>query len=219
MEDPRAILLLSGGIDSTTLLAQLTREGREVHALSFHYGQRHEIELELAARNAARYQVRAHHLIHLDNSLFRQKSSLTNPALETSTYPGTDLPLGVVAEVVPARNLIFLAQAVSYAETLGCTDIYAAFNRDDSQNFPDCRPAFIRALNRSLRAQSSQPRPPQVLTPLIALRKAGVVALAMQMQVDLSQTLSCYQPRGYEPCGRCLSCRVREQALKTWKNP
>lgn len=218
MEDPKAILLLSGGIDSTTLLAKLTHEGREVHALSFHYGQRHEIELELAARNAARYQVKKHYLLHIDNTLFRQRSSLTNPALETSTYPTADLPQGVTADVVPARNLIFLAQAVSYAETLGCTDIYAAFNRDDSHNFPDCRPAFIRALNRSLRAQSSQPLPPQIIAPLIAMSKAQVVALAMQMQVDLSQTLSCYQPQGYEACGQCLSCRVREQALTAWQN-
>lgn len=208
MENKRVILLLSGGIDSTTLLAKLTHEGYDVTALSFSYGQKHRVELEFASRNAKKYGVVKHVVMDLDARQFG-KSALVNEEKNIATYENGPLPEGEVNVYVPFRNLVFTSHAFSLAETLNISEIFVAFNKDDSINFWDCRPAFIHALNAVSRQGSSI----EVKAPFIELSKTEVVLLAQKLGVVLDQTISCYQPVAYQECGICLSCRIRQLAI------
>jgi hypothetical protein len=134
MENKRAILLLSGGIDSTTLLAKLSSENYDVIAVSFHYGQKHGIELNYAKKNAEKYDVKKHHIIELDKMLFKS-SALVNREIDIATYENNELPKGQVNAYVPFRNLLFISTALSLAETMKIDEVYLAFNSDDSCNF------------------------------------------------------------------------------------
>ncbi len=209
----RVILLLSGGIDSTTLLVDLVRAGKEVYALSFDYGQRHGVELALAQENAKRYQVKEHRVIQMDNSLFASASSLTNSELEPEKYNNGELPPGITSAFVPARNLMFVSQAVSYAEANGIREIYLGCNQNDAANFPDCSSQFIEALNTMIALQSSLRVPPLVVAPYLNLKKSEVIRKAIGFGVTLDNTISCYNPMGLEECGVCFSCVSRRRAL------
>jgi 7-cyano-7-deazaguanine synthase len=209
MENKRAILLLSGGIDSTTLLAKLSSENYDVIAISFNYGQKHGIELNYAKKNAEKYNVKKHTIIELDKSLFNS-SALVNKEIDIETYENTDLPERKVNAYVPFRNLLFISTALSLAESMNVNEVYLAFNSDDNANFWDCRTDFADKINEIANSNASI----QVKTPFINLPKAEIVKLARQLNVDLNNTISCYQPNGTTECGVCLSCLTKQKALE-----
>jgi 7-cyano-7-deazaguanine synthase len=209
MENKRAILLLSGGIDSTTLLAKLSSENYDVIAISFNYGQKHGIELNYAKKNAEKYNVKKHTIIELDKSLFNS-SALVNKEIDIETYENTDLPERKVNAYVPFRNLLFISTALSLAESMNVNEVYLAFNSDDNANFWDCRTDFVDKINEIANSNASI----QVKTPFINLPKAEIVKLARQLNVDLNNTISCYQPNGTTECGVCLSCLTKQKALE-----
>lgn len=208
MENKKAILLLSGGIDSTTLLAKLKQDGYNIIAVSFSYGQKHLIEIEFAKRNAQKYGVAMHKIIELNPIQFAI-SALVNDDKKISTYENGCLPKGTENTYVPFRNLVFLSQALSLAETLGVNEVFVAFNKDDSKNFWDCRAKFIQNLNVVARQGSAI----QIKAPFIRLSKAEVIVLSQKLGVLLAQTISCYQPKGTTECGICLSCVTKLNAI------
>lgn len=209
MGNKQVILLLSGGIDSTTLLAKLSNENYEVVAVSFHYGQKHEIELNYAKKNAEKYGVKKHHIIELDKSLFNS-SALVNREIGIETYENSELPEGQVNAYVPFRNLLFISTALSLAETMKINEVYLAFNNDDNANFWDCRTDFVEKINAIATSNTLI----QIKTPFINLSKTEVVKLARQLNVDLKDTITCYQPNEATECGVCLSCLTKLKALE-----
>lgn len=210
MENKRAILLLSGGIDSTTLLAKLSNEGYEIVAVSFQYGQKHEVELNYAKRNVQKYEVCQHHIIKLDKVLFNS-SALINEEIAVSRYEDKKIPKGKVNVYVPFRNLLFLSTTLSLAETMQIHQVFIAVNKDDATNFWDCKADFIKKINAIAHLNKSI----QVKTPFINLSKSAVVKLSHQLGVDLKQTISCYQPNGEDECGKCLSCITKLSAIES----
>lgn len=209
MENKRVILLLSGGIDSATLLAKLSSENYNIITISFSYGQKHVIELNYAKKNAEKYNVKKHHIIELDKSIFKS-SALINSEIDIETYESTELPKGQVNAYVPFRNLLFISTALSLAETMKINDVYLAFNSDDNANFWDCRTDFVEKMNVIANSNSSI----QIKTPFINLSKTEVVKLARQLKVDLKNTITCYQPIEATECGICLSCVTKRKALE-----
>lgn len=209
MVNKRAILLLSGGIDSTTLLAKLSNENYEIIAVSFHYGQKHGIELNFAKNNAKKYGVKKHLIIELDKILF-ESSALVNCEIDITTYENNELPEGQVNAYVPFRNLIFISTALSLAETLKINEIYLAINSDDNVNFWDCRAEFIEKINAIANLNTLI----QIKTPFINLSKTEIVKLARQLNVDLNNTITCYQPNEETECGVCLSCLTKQRAIE-----
>lgn len=209
MENKRAILLLSGGIDSTTLLAKLSNENYEVIAVSFHYGQKHGIELSYAKKNAAKYGVNKHHIIELDKILFKS-SALVNRKINIATYENNQLPEGQVNAYVPFRNLLFISTALSLAESMKIDEVFLAFNSDDNANFWDCRTDFVEKINAIATSNTSI----QIKTPFINFSKTEVVKLARQFNVDLNNTITCYQPKEATECGVCLSCLTKQKAIE-----
>lgn len=213
MKNKEVILLLSGGIDSTTLLAKLSSENYEVIALSFHYGQKHEIELDCATRNAEKYGVKSHHFIKLDDTLFKS-SALINQEIDISTYENSKLPKGQVNAYVPFRNMIFISTALSLAESMKINEIYLAFNADDHTNFWDCRTNFVQKINSIATLNTSI----QIKTPFINLSKSEIVKLAHHLSVNLNDTITCYQPIEGKECGACLSCSTKKTAIDKYVN-
>lgn len=209
MKNKRILLLLSGGIDSTTLLAKLTSENYDVIALSFDYGQKHGIELNYARNNGIKYQVKKHHFIKLDKTLFHS-SALVNTEMNIATYTNNKIPDGQVNAYVPFRNLLFISTALSLAETNTINEIYLAFNSDDNANFWDCRPDFVAKIN----ALANTATTIQIKTPFINLSKTEIIQLARQLEVDLNQTITCYQPTETTECGVCLSCVTKQKAIE-----
>ncbi len=209
MENKRVILLLSGGIDSTTLLAKLSSENYDVIAVSFEYGQKHSIELNYAKKNAKKYGVKKHHIIKLDKILFNS-SALVNHEIDITTYKDNKLPKRQDKSYVPFRNLLFISTASSLAETMEINEIYLAFNNDDSNNFWDCKIEFVEKINEMAALNTSI----QIKTPFINLSKTEVVKLAKQLNVDLNNTITCYQPKGTTECGICLSCITKQKSLE-----
>jgi 7-cyano-7-deazaguanine synthase len=204
-----AVVLLSGGLDSATVLAVARREGFACHALSFDYGQRHRIELEAAALVAAAGDARDHRLIVLDLGNIGG-SALTDPDIPVPENAAAE---GIPITYVPARNTILLAVALGYAEVLGASDIFIGVNAVDYSGYPDCRPEFIAAFeqlaNLATRA-GVEGRPVHIRAPLIRLSKAEIIRLGADLGVDYSLTVSCYQPDTTgRACSVCDSCRFR----------
>ena len=207
------MVLLSGGLDSATVLAIARREGHRCHAVSFDYGQRHRAELDAARRVAAAQGVAEHRVLRLPIEDFGG-SALTDPSIPVPEKPGAGIP----ATYVPARNTVFLACALAYAEVLGADDIWIGVNAIDYSGYPDCRPEFIAAFeklaNLATRATAEGGRV-LVHAPLIAMTKSQIIRTGIELGVDYSLTLSCYQPdaagRG---CGRCDSCRLRRAGFE-----
>jgi 7-cyano-7-deazaguanine synthase len=202
------ILLLSGGIDSTTLLVKLKKDGYSIIAVSFDYGQKNRLELEYAKQNCHKYDVNNHTIINLDSTLF-QSSALVNTETNITSYESKILPKGQVNAYVPFRNLIFISMAMSLAETMNISEVYLAFNDDDSHNFWDCKQSFIDKIN----ALSTSNTNIQIKTPFINLSKTQVVKLAHSLNVNLENTITCYQPNEAAECGVCLSCITKQKAI------
>mgnify|MGYP002777718392 CR=1 FL=1 len=218
---PRAVVLLSGGLDSTTVLALAAAEGRELHALSFRYGQRHEVELACAARQARRFGARAHEVVDLSH-LARLVAAGTSLLKASDQAVPKDSPAAdaIPSTYVPARNTLFLAYALGWAEVLDAGEIWLGVNAVDYSGYPDCRPAFVAAFER-LAAEATRAgvegRGVKLRAPLITWSKAQIVRAGVGAGVDYADTVSCYDPvvRDDQPlaCGRCDSCRLRREGF------
>ncbi|MFL5501821.1 MAG: 7-cyano-7-deazaguanine synthase QueC [Gemmatimonadaceae bacterium] len=216
-----AVVLLSGGLDSTTVLAIAKSEGFAVHALTFRYGQRHSIEIDAARRIAEREGVREHHIVDIDLTVFGG-SALTadipvpkDRDLTPSAADADEIPI----TYVPARNTIFLSYAVALAEVNGASNIFIGVNALDYSGYPDCRPEYIRAFekmaNLATRAGVEGTTRLLIRTPLISLSKGAIITLGISLGVDYSQTTSCYDPApGGEACGRCDACQLRLKGFR-----
>lgn len=212
-----AIVLLSGGLDSTTVAAIAKAQGYEVHALSFAYGQRHSVELEAAKRVAAMLGIADHRIATIDLRLFGG-SALTDALDVPKHRDAAEMGQGIPITYVPARNTIFLSFALAFAETIGAFDIFLGVNALDYSGYPDCRPeyieAFARMANLATAAGAEGKGRFTLHTPLIHMTKAQIVAEGMRLGVDYSQTLSCYDPApDGKACGACDSCLLRKKGF------
>ncbi|MCL6627027.1 7-cyano-7-deazaguanine synthase QueC [Alicyclobacillus shizuokensis] len=206
----RAVVILSGGLDSTTCMGIAQDAGYELFPITFDYGQRHRIELEKAQAVARHYRVAEHRVVQLDFLSQFGGSALTDRSLAVPTggvSPENEIPI----TYVPGRNLIFLSIAASYAEVKGAEALYIGVNALDYSGYPDCRPAFISAVQEVLRVGTKagvEGRPIRIETPLLHLTKAEIIRLGMRLGVPYELTTSCYN--GQEvACGECDSCRLR----------
>ena len=211
-----AVVLLSGGLDSTTVVAMAMSRGFAVHALSFRYGQRHEHELDCASRVAAAHDI-PHHIVNLDPLSFRGSALTDGPAVPVHGSV-EEIPDGIPVTYVPARNTIMLAHALGYAEGLESRDLFIGVNAVDYSGYPDCRPAFIEAFERlaNLATKSGvDGRPIRIHAPLMRLDKAEIIRAGLALGVDYGLTSTCYQPAdGNRPCGGCDACLLRARGFK-----
>jgi 7-cyano-7-deazaguanine synthase len=214
----KAVVLLSGGLDSATVLAIAKSQRYELYALSFAYGQRHIFELEAASRVAESIGVTQHRTAQIDLRVFGG-SALTDAIDVPKGRTVGQMGHGIPVTYVPARNTIFLAFALAWAEVLGSSDIFIGVNALDYSGYPDCRPEFIEAFekmaNLATRAGVEGRQLLKIHTPLIALTKAEIIRKGIELGVDYGLTSSCYDPspRG-EPCGQCDSCLLRQKGFR-----
>ena len=210
-------MLLSGGLDSTTVLAVARRDGYRCHALSFDYGQRHDVELEAAARVADAFGVERHVVTRIDLRAFGG-SALTSSVDVPKGRSVEEMDHGIPVTYVPARNTIFLSFALAFAETLSAWDIFIGVNALDYSGYPDCRPEYIAAYekmaNLATRAGVEGATRTVIHTPLMELTKAGIIRLGLSLGVDYGLTHSCYDPApDGHPCGACDSCLLRAKGF------
>jgi 7-cyano-7-deazaguanine synthase len=218
---PAAVVLLSGGMDSAVVLAHLRHEGFDCHALSFDYGQRHRVELERAAEVAKALGAASHRMATIDLRIFGASALTADIAVPKGrdVEHAHDIPV----TYVPARNTIFLAHALAMAESLGARDLGIGVNAIDYSGYPDCRPGFVEAFERlanlatraGVEAAERGERWIRVHTPLLQLTKAGIIRRGRELGVDLSRTVSCYDPAPTgDPCGTCDACQLRERGFR-----
>ncbi|MDE1923812.1 MAG: 7-cyano-7-deazaguanine synthase QueC [Gammaproteobacteria bacterium] len=212
MSAARAVVLLSGGLDSATVLALARSRGYECHALSVHYGQRHSAELDAAARLAAALGACEHRVMGVDLAGIGG-SALTDPAVAVPTEPSAGIPV----TYVPARNTLLLSLALGFAEVRGAGDIFVGVNAVDYSGYPDCRPEFIAAFERlaSLATKAGVGGARLAIqAPLIERSKAEIIRIGIALGVDYGMTVSCYQADADgRACGVCDSCRIRAQGF------
>lgn len=215
MERKNAVLLLSGGLDSTTLLALATREGYAVYALSFRYGQRHDAEVTAARKIAEGYAVVQHVVLDIDLRAFGGSALTADIEVPKDRDPGGDGEIPIT--YVPARNTIFLSFALAWAEVVGANDIFIGVNALDYSGYPDCRPEFIQAFEKMARLATRAgvesdgvSGEVSIRTPLIDMSKQQIIELGLSLQVDYSNTTSCYDPSADGvACGHCDACILR----------
>ena len=212
-----AVVLLSGGIDSTTTLAIAITEGYEAYALSFDYGQRHRIEMQAARRAADSLGAKEHRIAKIDLRVFGG-SALTGDIDVPKQRSETEIADGIPVTYVPARNTIFLAYALGWAEVIQAADIFLGVNAIDYSGYPDCRPEFIEAFQTVANVGTKagvEGRRFQIHTPLIKFSKAEIIRKAVELGVDLSLTHSCYDPSPDGlACGECDSCLLRLKGFR-----
>jgi len=210
---PKAVVLLSGGVDSATALAIARREGFELYALTFRYGQRHAIEIDAARRVAEACRVARHEIVEFDLRRFGGSALTDNIAVPKDRSPdamGREIPV----TYVPARNTIFLSFALAWAEVVAAVDIFVGVNALDYSGYPDCRPEYIAAFetmsNLATKAGVEGRLRMRIHTPLIALSKQEIIRTGLSLGVDYALTASCYDPSpAGEACGRCDACVLR----------
>ena len=214
-----AVVLSSGGVDSTTTMAIAQEQGFEIYSLSFDYGQRNRYELECTRKVAAFFQVREHLILSLN---LRQigGSALTSEIAVPRDRTDEELSSSIPVTYVPARNLIFLSIAVAWAEARGMRDIFIGVNAIDYSGYPDCRPAFISSFQQTANLGTrmgveGKGGPIEIHAPLIDLDKKGIIAKGLSLGVDYRLTSSCYDPdpASGRPCGRCDSCQIRRRGF------
>ena len=210
-------LLLSGGIDSATILTSITKQNEKVFAITFDYGQKHYAEIEKAKNLAKEFDVHEHKIIKLNLSEFTD-SSLTDRNIQVhKCLPDENIP----STYVPGRNTIFLSIALSYAESKGCSSIYIGANAIDYSGYPDCRPEYIEAFQNLVNLATKKTVTGghiEINAPLINLTKIEIIELGIKNGLDIEKTLSCYDPiMKNEPCNKCPSCRIRNEALNQIK--
>jgi 7-cyano-7-deazaguanine synthase len=214
---PKAVVLLSGGVDSTTILAIARHKGFAVHALTFRYGQRHAAEIEAARQIAAKLGVVEHRIISIDLRAFGG-SALTDDIAVPRDRNLAEMCESIPVTYVPARNTIFLSYAVAWAEVLGAADIFIGVNALDHAGYPDCRPeyieAFTRMANLATRAGVTGQTRLTIHTPLIFLTKAEIIRTGLALGIDYGLTSSCYEPGpDGAGCGRCDACVLRREGF------
>ena len=213
----KAIILLSGGLDSATTLAYAKSKGFECYALSFDYGQRHKFELKAARKVARALGAARHEVIKIDLSRFGG-SALTADIPVPKSRSHKQIGTGIPVTYVPARNTVFLSLALAWAEALGAHDIFIGVNALDYSGYPDCRPEFIRAFERTANLATKagvEGARFKVHAPLIKMTKAEIIRLGRKLGVDYSITHSCYDPApDGTPCGRCDSCLLRKKGFE-----
>jgi 7-cyano-7-deazaguanine synthase len=214
----KAVTLLSGGLDSATVLAIAKAEGYVLYALSFSYGQRHAWELEAAKRVAASIGVAQHRIANIDLRAFGGSALTADIDVPKGREPEA-MSHGIPITYVPARNTIFLSFALAWAEVLGASDIFLGVNALDYSGYPDCRPEFVKAFedmaNLATKAGVEGRQHLRIHTPLIAMTKAQIIATGMELGVDYGLTSSCYDPGPTgAPCGQCDSCLLRQKGFR-----
>ena len=217
MSARRAVVLLSGGLDSATVLAQARSAGWVCHALSVHYGQRHSAELAAAARVAQALGAVEHRVMGVDLAGIGG-SALTDPDIAVPESAASGIPSsGIPSTYVPARNTLLLALALGWAEVLEAEAVFVGVNAVDYSGYPDCRPAFVAAFNEVARLGTRagiEGRPVTVLAPLVTMTKAQIIQSGIALGVDYAMTVSCYQADAVgAACGRCESCRLRREGF------
>lgn len=218
MSVSRAVVLVSGGLDSATVLAMARRDGHECYALSFDYGQRQRAELRAAECVAAALGAVEHRIMVLDIG-WMGGSALTDTTIPVPHAPGSGIPI----TYVPARNTIFLAVGLGWAEVLGAQDLFIGANAVDYSGYPDCRPEFLTAFERlanlATRSGVSGERL-RVQAPLVAMSKAEIIRAGLALGVDYAPTLSCYDPDADgRACGQCDACRLRARGFAAAGSP
>ncbi len=212
MNIKRAVVLLSGGLDSATVLAMARAQGFECHALSVDYGQRHHAELAAAQRVARELGAPEHRVIHIDLTAFGG-SALTDANIAVPEQASSGIPL----TYVPARNTIMLSLALAWAEVLQAQDIFIGVNAVDYSGYPDCRPEFVEAFERMANLATKaavEGKPLALHAPLLHLSKAEIIREGVRLGVDYALTVSCYQADELgRACGRCDSCRLRREGF------
>jgi len=213
----KAIVLLSGGLDSATVVAMIKDQGYSVHALSFSYGQRHSVELEAAARIAQNMQVAEHKVANIDLRLFGG-SALTDDIEVPKDRDATTMADDIPVTYVPARNTIFLSFALAYSEVVGADMIGIGVNALDYSGYPDCRPDYIHAYetmaNLATKAGVTGEMPVTIATPLLDMTKADIIRTGTALGVDYGLTISCYDPDpSGAACGHCDSCMLRKKGF------
>jgi 7-cyano-7-deazaguanine synthase len=218
MSSKKAVILSSGGIDSTTVMAIAKTEGYELYSLSFRYGQRHAIELEAAHRIAQVFRVKEHLVIDIDLGKIGG-SALTDNIEVPKERSGEEISKDIPITYVPARNTIFLSYALAWAEVLGAADIFIGANAVDYSGYPDCRPEYIEAFetmaNLATKAGVEGTIRIKIRTPIIHMTKAEIITRGSALGVDYGMTHSCYDPSpGGSACGHCDSCQLRKKGFK-----
>ena len=213
----KAVVLSSGGIDSTTVMAMAQAEGYEVYSLSFNYGQRHAWELQAAERVAKALGVKEHLILDLDLKKIGG-SALTDAIEVPKGRSAEEMAKGIPVTYVPARNTIFLSYALAWAERLGAADIFIGVTAIDFSGYPDCRPEYIRAFeqmaNLALKAAVEGRLSIRIHTPLIEMTKADIIRKGLELGVDYRLTHSCYDPSAEgKACGQCDSCLLRKKGF------
>ncbi|HUR36758.1 MAG TPA: 7-cyano-7-deazaguanine synthase QueC [Terriglobales bacterium] len=208
-----AVVLLSGGLDSTTVLAIAREQGYACHALTFRYGQRHTHEIEAAKRIAQRMAAEQHFIADIDLRMFGGSALTSDLAVPKDRQPA-EIATGIPITYVPARNTIFLSFALAWAEVLNSSDIFIGVNAIDYSGYPDCRPEYIAAFeqmaNLATKAAVERKQKIKIHTPLLQLSKAYIIRAGLDLGVDYGLTLSCYDPSpAAEACGRCDACSLR----------
>jgi 7-cyano-7-deazaguanine synthase len=212
-----AVVLLSGGLDSTTTLAIAIAQGYATYALSFDYGQRHKIEIEAARRIVKSLGAQKHRVVEIDNRLFGD-SALTDDVDIPKSRSEKEISAGIPVTYVPARNIIFLSHALAWAEMIPAGHIFLGVNAIDYSGYPDCRPEFIAMFETLANIGTKagvEGRRFQIHAPLIKMSKAQIVRKAIELDVDLGLTHSCYDPTPEGPaCGQCDSCQLRRKGFR-----
>jgi len=229
----KAVLLLSGGLDSATVGAIARDRGREIYALSFSYDQRHAVELEAARKVADHLKVVEHQIVAIPAGLFAGSSLLRPGQVDTHPVPkqrtNAAMAVGIPSTYVPARNMLFLSYAVAWAESLGAQEIFLGVNSVDYSGYPDCRPEFLNAFGNAANLGTKTGLDPttrfKIVAPLLTKSKVEIVQWGNDLNVDFSLTHSCYDPQPdhwdcgirYLACGTCDSCTIRLDAFRLAK--
>jgi 7-cyano-7-deazaguanine synthase len=213
----RAVVLLSGGLDSTTVLAAALAAGREAHCLSVDYGQRHRAELARARALARLLGAAGHRVVKVDLSAFGG-SALTDAAVAVPKGRSTrTMSREIPVTYVPARNTVMLSLALAHAEVIGAEEIHVGVNAVDYSGYPDCRPEFLAAFGKLARLATRAGvggRPLRIVAPLLRLSKAGIIRLGTRLGVPYGRTTSCYDPVRDRACGRCDACQLRRKGFE-----
>ncbi|HJD55428.1 MAG TPA: 7-cyano-7-deazaguanine synthase QueC [Rickettsia endosymbiont of Pyrocoelia pectoralis] len=213
----KAVILVSGGADSATVLAIMKKAGYEIYAISFNYGQRNNAELRKVKQLVQEYNVKQHKIVNIDLRAFGS-SALTDDNINVPHYNACELPEDVPVTYVPARNTIFLSYALGYAEIIGVRDIFIGVHTSDSANYPDCRPEYIKSFEAMANLATNMGVKGEKITihtPLIDMTKEQIIKTGLELGVNYENTISCYDPTKDDlSCGRCLACNIRLDAFK-----